>query len=139
MTETDNDLVPAKEIDWLRSMTTTTVERVKTKANEPEVRVEHIAYFAIERGYVMAMKPDYGKQAFVPEFMSATWRNSVLTMVRLSGKRLLKGGGQGKDTRDREWGRWSNLPLDREDLPQQVRDALESYELAVATLTGGPR
>lgn len=140
MTTTDNDLVPAREIDWLRSTTTTTVQRTKATMHEPKVRVEHVAMFSIERGYVTpAIKAEYSVQPFLPEFMVATWVDGNLARVALSGKRLLKDGRSGKESRDREWGRFSDDPINRDNLPGKVAEALATYELAVATLTGGAR
>ncbi|QHB37366.1 hypothetical protein I5G58_gp064 [Mycobacterium phage BirdsNest] len=149
-TPTDLDVVsdPSK-IDFLRSTTTTRVERTGSGA-EPEISVEHYARFAAEEGVVPDMTHRYGSQTFAPRFITATWVDGKLERVRATGPRRLKSGklqGEGinrhAESREQEW-RGRSLDPDATGLgsydvplPKVIADRLRAYETEVATLTGG--
>lgn len=146
---TNLDVVPdTSGIDFLRSTTTTRVQREAD--GDTEVTVEHTARFGVEPGAIPDLTHKYGSQQFRPRWLTATWTEGKLSRVAVSGPRVLKSGkladkgdiNSNANTRDFDW---SGRDLERgkgyEDtpVPEVITARLAAYELAVATLTGGPR
>ncbi|AOT27274.1 hypothetical protein KNT58_gp57 [Mycobacterium phage Fortunato] len=120
------------DIDWLSSTTTTRVRR--TKRQEPQTSVEHVARFGIRPESVPDSPAEFSRTAvFRPEFMQVRWDDGFLKSVTMSGPLRLKNGGVSeKVNRKREWREYGSKTLDKAQLPAQVAAALTAYEQAVA-------
>jgi hypothetical protein len=154
MTEIDLDSGEAGRIAFLRSTTTTRVDR--DADGDTTVRVTHVARFAAPEGVVPDQTHRYGSQTFAPLFITATWTEGKLTEVRAVGPRRLKSGELAKhgeanhdaNSREQEY-RGDMLDPDADmtryrsswdiPIPRVIAVRLAAYEVAVATLTGGPR
>lgn len=156
MTEqpTDLDAGASGRITFLRSTTTTRVNR--DASGDTAVTVEHVARFAAPEGVVPDQTHRFGSQTFAPLFITATWIDAKLREVRAVGPRRLKSGELAKhgdtnhDANSREQEYRGDMLLRDPDtgrhhstwdvpMPNVILDRLEAHELAVATLTGGPR
>ena len=132
-------------IDFLRSTTEVTTDRQAD--GDTTTSVKHLARFGIEPGTVMDMRREYGKHTFRPSWLEVTWRDGLLDKVRVTGPRVIKAGLSDKEHGEFKWGlRYGRdpdtlqpYPFDRDRLPGPLVAAIESYELAVATLTGESR
>lgn len=129
------------DIDWLRSVTETRVERTAVKPKEKHVK--HTAVFGIKPGAVIDVLAEYSRTInYQPRFLYAEWNDGVLTAVRLSGPQRLKSGDTSdKLSRHRSWNDgWRNgvqQGVDKADLPAPVADALTAYETAIAVAANG--
>ncbi len=133
------------DIDFLRSTTTTTIDREAD--GDTKIRLEHIARFGIEPGTVADQNRRYGTWKFRPSWLEVTWRDGLLVEVRTSGPRVLKDRLSDKETahttwelrygRDPETGK--PYPFDRSRLPQPIADRIATYEQNVAVVSGKAR
>lgn len=127
---------PTTGITFLRSTTTTTVDREAD--GDVEIRVRHVARFAVRDGAVPDLQATR-TQKFEPNWLEITWEDGELLRAYTSGPQRLKAGGTSeKSTLSKHWGRFSYRPLDRSELPEAIAAAAADYERHVAVASARP-
>lgn len=129
--------MPEQKITFLRSTTTTTVDREAD--GDTSTEVAHIARFAVEPGAVPDMVPKYSRQTIRPEWLQVGWRDGRLVSVHASGPLVLKDGGTSKKlSRSHDWTHYGRKDFVRTELPEAVQATIADYEkhIAVASARG---